>query len=398
MRVFIAGIDGYLGWSLACYLARRGYTVGGADAALRRNWVSEVGGCSAIPVEPLHERTRILKLHHSLNISVWEIDLRSYFLVKEVLSQFRPDAVIHFGECPSAPYSMIDVEHATFVQTNNLTTTFNLIYAIRDVARDAHFIKLGTMGEYGTPDVDIPEGFFDVEYHGRTARMPFPRQANSWYHWSKVHGSNNIMFACDLWDLRATDIMQGVVYGINCEHSDATMPPTRFDFDQCFGTVINRFSTQVIIGHPLTVFGSGKHKRAFIPLEDSMRCLALCIENPPSRGEYRVFNQFAEVYTIAELAKIVKQVAENELGIEVKIGYHENPRHESEEHYYKPESEGLRRLGYKPKNNIQSTIGRTIKSLLPYRYRIEAKKDNIIPTIRWQDNSQKIHQIEKTLL
>ena len=391
MRIFIAGIDGYLGWSLASYLVRRGYTVGGADAALRRNWVSEVGGCSALPIEPLHERIEILKLRHNFNISAWNIDLRNYSLVKEALSEFRPDAVIHFGECPSAPYSMIDVEHATFVQTNNLTTTFNLIYAIQEVAPEAHLVKLGTMGEYGTPDVDIPEGFFEIEYHGRAARMPFPRQATSWYHWSKVHGSNNIMFACDLWGLRATDIMQGVVYGIDCDNNDAYMPSTRFDFDQCFGTVINRFSTQALIGHPLTVLGLGKHKRAFIPLEDSMRCLTLCIENPPSHGEYRVFNQFAEVYTIAELARIVKKIAEDELSMEVKIGYHANPRHELEEHYYQPESEGLRRLGYQPNHNIEGTIARTLKRLQPYRSRIEDKKENIIPTIQWNDYLNKIH-------
>ena len=198
---------------------------------------------------------------------------------------------------------MIDREHTTFVQMNNLTTTFNLLFAMRDLAPDAHLLKLGTMGEYGTPNVDIPEGFFEVEYRGRKDRMPFPRQAPSWYHWSKVHGSNNIMFACKIWGIRATDVMQGVVFGPGSRaSSDDPRLRTRLDFDQAFGTAINRFSCQAVIEHPLTPYGAGGQVRGFLPLRDSMQCLTLGLENPPEPGEYRVFNQFEETYSIRALA------------------------------------------------------------------------------------------------
>ena len=229
----------------------------------------------------------------------WHGDLRDYGLVERIFREFEPEAVIHLGECPSAPYSMIDREHTTFVQINNLTTTFNLMFAMRDIAPSAHLLKLGTMGEYGTPNVDIPEGFFEVEYRGRKRLMPFPRQAPSWYHWSKVHGSNNMMFACKIWGIRATDVMQGVVFGTRVDGmGDDPRLRTRLDFDQAFGTAINRFSCQAVIEHPLTPYGDGGQVRGFLPLRDSMQCLTLGLENPPEPGEYRVFNQFEETYSI----------------------------------------------------------------------------------------------------
>jgi UDP-sulfoquinovose synthase len=266
MRIFIAGIDGYLGWSLAQYLAGRGHEVAGADAFFRRQWVEEMGSWSALPIRPIAERLQGFKERFGREVGFWEGELQDYELVKLCLRQFQPEAIVHFGECPSAPYSMIDRDHAVMVQTNNIITTFNLLFAIREIRPEAHLIKLGTMGEYGTPNVDIPEGFFELEFRGRKDKLPFPRMAGSWYHWSKVHGSNNIMFACKLWGLRATDIMQGVVFGTRIGAAiENERLLTRLDFDQAFGTAVNRFCCQAVIGHPITLFGQGHQNGAFCP-------------------------------------------------------------------------------------------------------------------------------------
>ncbi|MFZ0913465.1 MAG: NAD-dependent epimerase/dehydratase family protein [Candidatus Korobacteraceae bacterium] len=390
MRVFIAGMDGYLGWSLAQYLAARGHQVAGADLFLRRQWVEEMGSCSATPIVPMKERLAALKESRGLEPKFWEADLRDYSAVERIFKEFHPDAVVHLGECPSAPYSMVDVHHATFVQVNNVVSTFNLMFAIRDLRPEAHLLKLGTMGEYGTPNVDIPEGFFEIEYRGRRDRMPFPRQPGSFYHLSKVHGSNNIMFACKVWKLRATDVMQGVVFGTRIDEmgSDERLL-TRLDFDESFGTAINRFCCQAVIGHPLTPFGRGHQKRGFLPLRDSMQCLTLALENPPQPGEYRVLNQFEEVYDLTELAEKVRRVA-GQLGLKVEIHNLENPRKEMEEHYYKPDHQNLRDLGYKPTHDVEAEMKIMLTDLMKYRERIEAKKEVLIPKIRWDGTSHKV--------
>ncbi|MBI3778410.1 MAG: NAD-dependent epimerase/dehydratase family protein, partial [Gammaproteobacteria bacterium] len=310
MRVFIAGVDGYLGWPLCQQLTARGHQVAGADGLLRRQWVEEMGSWSAIPVHPIDQRLKAFKEQFGKELPFWQGDLREYGFVEKIFRQFEPEAVVHLGECPSAPYSMMDVSHAVFVQTNNLTTTFNLLFAMRDIRPAAHLVKLGTMGEYGTPGVAIPEGFFEIEYRGRRDRMPFPRQAGSWYHWSKVAGSNHIMFASKIWNLRATDVMQGVVFGTR--FTDTVRDErllSRLDFDQAFGTAVNRFCCQAVIGHPLTPFGKGGQKRGFLPLRDSMQCLTLALEKPARAGEYRVFNQFQEVYNVTDLALKVQKAA-----------------------------------------------------------------------------------------
>ena len=278
---------------------------------------------------------------------------------------------------------MIDIHHATFVQTNNISTTFNLLFAMRDICPNAHLIKLGTMGEYGTPNIDIPEGFFEIEFRGRTDRLPFPRQAGSWYHLSKVHGSNNLMFACKIWGLRATDIMQGVVFGTRIDEMNADdRLLTRFDFDQFFGTSVNRYCAQAVVGHPLTPFGKGLQKRGFMPLRDSMQCLTLALEKTPDAGQYRVLNQFDEVYDVTELALKVRRVA-SQLGLEVEVCNLENPRVEMENNYYNPDHHILFDLGYRPTHNMEAEILIMLKDLLKYRQRIEDKKDMFIPDVRW---------------
>lgn len=387
MRIFVAGIDGYLGWPLALYLAGRGHEVAGADYFFRRRWVQEVGGQSAVPVPSFKSRQRAYQRIFGKDIPFWHVDLRQFAPLKDIFRSFRPDTVVHLAECPSAPYSMIDVNHAVWVQTNNLTTTFNLLYAIRDYAAEAHLVKLGTMGEYGTPDVDIPEGFFEIEYRGRRDKLPFPRQAGSWYHWSKVHGSNNVMFACRVWNLRATDIMQGIVFGnrLSAHPTDKSLW-TRVDFDEAFGTIIHRFCCEAVVGHPITIYGRGSRKRGFIPLQESVHCLALAIESPPQAGEYRVFNQFHNVFDLTEIASIVISSA-SECGIKVGIMHLDNPRIEAENHYYNPDRKLLIELGYEPCERLDSYIRALLVDLVNFRQRIKAHSSNFIPRTTWHKSA-----------
>lgn len=395
MRVFIAGVDGYLGWSLALHLARQGHEVGGMDAYYRRDWVAEVGSQSATPIRRMTERLQAFHDHFGRSLDFRRGDLRDYHRVLDLFRAFEPEAIVHLGEQPSAPYSMIDVHHAVFTQTNNLVTTLNILFAMREACPDAHLVKLGTMGEYGTPNVDIPEGFFEVEYRGRRDRLPFPRQAGSWYHQSKVHDSHNVMMACRLWGLRSTDIMQGVVYGTRVDGvPEDERLLTRFDFDQCFGTAINRFCAQAVIGQPLTPYGRGGQRRGFIPLRDAMQCLALALAHPPAAGEYLVFNQFAETYTVAELAERVQRVA-SELGLRVEVRPTENPRIEQEEHYYNPDHEHLLRLGYKPTRDLDGEIRAILQDLLPYRSRILARSQALLPDIRWDGRRRKVRYLAR---
>jgi UDP-sulfoquinovose synthase len=393
LKILIAGIDGYLGWALASHLADRGHEVAGIDNGFRREWVEEMGSVSAIPIASLDQRAAAFERKFGKKLNVVSGDLTDQTVVRDLVSSFLPDTIVQLGECPSAPYSMIDADHAVFVQTNNLTSTFNLMFAIKDLVPDAHLVKLGTMGEYGTPNVDIPEGFFEIEYKGRKDRLPFPRQAGSFYHWSKVHGSNNIMFASKIWGLRATDIMQGVVYGTTNDAmgTDEDMQ-TRLDFDQSFGTAINRFVCSAVIDEPLTLFGNGHQKRGFLPLKDSMQCLTLAIEKPAAGGEYRVLNQFEEVYSVVELADKVREVGST-FGLDVKIANYQNPRIEAQDHHYSPEHQNLLDLGYKPTRDMASELEDMFKALIPQKSRIAEHRDALIPDIRWDGSKGRVDEI-----
>lgn len=383
MKVFIAGIDGYLGWPLAQYLTARGHEVAGADLLLRREWVAEMGSNSAIPVYTREERLEAFREKYGRELDFRVGDFMDYEFVKGFFEEFQPDAIVHLGQVPSAPYSMIDRDHTVFVQQNNVIGNLNILWAMREVCPDAHLVKLGTMGEYGTPNVDIPEGFFEVEYRGRKDVLPFPRQAASFYHWSKVHDSNNTMYACKIWGLRATDVMQGVVFGTQIDEMgyDPRLR-SRLDFDQSFGTAINRFCCQAVIGHPLTLFGVGHQKRGFLPLRDSMQCLTIAIENPPENGEYRVFNQFEETYSIVELAEMVKEVGD-EVGLNVQINCYDNPRHEAAEHYFNPDRNRLIDLGYEPTHDVKAEMRIMLEDLKVHQDRIMEKETVLIPDIRW---------------
>jgi len=384
MRVLIAGIDGYLGWTLAQHLGVRGHEVSGIDNFSRRAWVAEMDSHTAIPIENMATRLNALNEIHGVEVDFHVGDLTSYMFVKRTIERTKPDCIVHFGEQPSAPFSMKSPWHSTFTHNNNLNGTLNLLYAMHEHAPKTHLLKLGTMGEYGTPNIDIPEGFFEIEYRGRKDTLPFPRQAGSWYHQTKVHDTNNIMFACKNWGLNSTDIMQGVVYGTQIDTMTDPRLRTRFDFDEAFGTAINRFCTQAVIGHPLTPYGSGDMKRGFIALRDSMQCLELAINNPPQEGEYRVFNQFDEVYSIYQLAEQVKDAGEKK-GLAVEINNIDNPRTEADKHYYNPDSVKLRELGFMPTKQLHEELSIMLDDLLTHRQRIEEKKRVILPKIRWKE-------------
>lgn len=374
MRVMITGSDGYLGWPLVQYLYAQGHEVGGIDNYSRRSLVKRVGSTTAIPIDQ-----RCFD-----PLAFFEGDLRHVDDTKRIYREFKPDAIVYLGEIPSAPYSMMGFEEAAETQYNNVIGTLATLYAMKEVCPAAHLIKLGTMGEYGTPDVNIPEGFFDLEYRGRKDRVMFPRKAGSWYHQSKVHDTHNTEMACRIWGLRSTDIMQGVVYGTQIdEMRGEPQLATRFDFDECFGTAINRFCAQAVIGMPLTVYGSGMQQRGFLSLRDSVQCLSLAVGNPPSPGEYRVFNQFDQVYSIHTLAKWVEQVG-NKLDLNVTHEHIANPRIEQQEHFYAPDHQHLHDLGYRPSQDLDAELEIMLGDLLPHRERIKRHKHCLVPAIAWK--------------
>jgi UDP-sulfoquinovose synthase len=385
MKVFIAGIDGYLGWALAQSLLQRGHEVAGADNMARRSWVEEIGSWSAVPIAPIQERIRMAGKIYGHEPLFSSIDLCDFLELRKVLHFFKPDAVVHLGQCPSAPYSMIDQAHAVFVQNSNLVSTLNLIYAIREACPEAHFVKLGTMGEYGTPGIDIPEGEFEITFRGRSAVLPFPRQANSWYHLSKVHDSHNLAFAARIWGLAITDLMQGVVYGASVRGLELTGPQlaTRLDFDSVFGTVVHRFCAQAVIGKPLSIYGKGGQRRGFIALTDSVRCMTVSLENPPQPGEYRVFNQISQVCSILDIAKTVREQATKK-GIEVNFDTIKNPRTEAEEHYYQPDAHKLRALGFVPLVHLCQEVDCLLDVMAASNDRIRCKQSVLAPKIPWK--------------
>ena len=288
--------------------------------------------CSPIPT--LHERIRAWREVTENEIELFVGDLTDYAFVEDVVRRFRPDAVVHYGEQPSAPYSMIDVRHATYTQANNVVGTLNVLFALRDISPETHLVKLGTMGEYGTPDIDIEEGYLTVSHKGRSHTFLYPKTPGSLYHLSKVHDSHNIHFATRIWKLRATDLHQGVVYGL--ETDESALDPrlvTSFHYDEVFGTALNRFCVQAAIGYPLTVYGRGGQTRGYLNIRDTIRCVALAVANPAEAGELRVYNQFTEQFSVLELAERVKAAGDH-LGWDVAIGHHPNPRIEAEDHYY----------------------------------------------------------------
>jgi UDP-sulfoquinovose synthase len=381
MRVLVLGGDGYLGWPTAMRLSQAGHEVGVVDSFFRRLMSTEFGAGSLTPIRSLLQRVRAWREISGRDIEVYVGDLAQGELVDRVFREFAPEAIVHYGEQPSAPYSMIDRRHAVETQYNNVIGNLNVLFAMRDITPDAQLVKLGTMGEYGTPNIDIEEGFIDIAHKGRSDWLPFPKLPGSIYHLSKVHDSHNIHFACRVWGLRATDLNQGVVYGIRTAEIDLDERLcTRFDYDEVLGTVLNRFCVQAVVGYPLTVYGKGGQTRGFLNLIDTLQCVHLSVENPAGAGEYRVFNQFTEQFSVNELADKVERVASN-LGFNVVVDRLDDPRIEAEEHYYNATHTKLVELGLKPHLLDDDVVGHIIKTIERYKDRILL--DPIAPKTRW---------------
>jgi UDP-sulfoquinovose synthase len=383
MRILILGGDGYLGWPTAMRFARRGHDVHAVDNYLRRAAHAEAGTDSLTPIgASLPARAEAFRDVTGIEIGVTEGDLTEWEVVDGLFRGFRPEAIVHYGEMPSAPYSMIDREHAVFTQTNNVVNTLNVLYAMAELAPEAHLVKLGTMGEYGTPNIDIEEGFIEIHHQGRSDTLPFPKIPGSMYHLSKVHDSHNIHFACRVWGLRATDLNQGVVYGIDTEETDLDERlVTRFDYDEVFGTALNRFCLQAVIGHPLTAYGKGGQTRGYLNIVDTIQCVELAVLNPADGGEYRVFNQFTEQFSVRQLAELVQR-AGAEVGLNVRVEHLDNPRVEAEEHYYNATHTKLLDLGLKPHLLSETLIESMFAAIERYKDRVIP--DHILPVTRWR--------------
>ena len=382
MKVLVIGGDGYCGWATALYLSNQGYEVGILDSLVRRYWDLELGVETLTPLASIQQR---IQRWHDLtgkSIDLFIGDINNYEFLSKALHQFEPESIVHFGEQRSAPFSMIDREHAILTQVNNVVGTLNLLYLMRESFPDCHLVKLGTMGEYGTPNIDIEEGYITIEHNGRKDTLPYPKQPGSMYHLSKVHDSHNIHFACRIWGLRATDLNQGVVYGVLTEETGMDeLLINRLDYDGVFGTALNRFCIQAAIAHPLTVYGKGGQTRGFLDIRDTVRCVELAIANPAASGEFRVFNQFTEHFSVGDLAMMVKK-AGNAIGLNVEIDHLDNPRVEKEEHYYNAKNTNLLSLGLQPHYLSDSLIDSLLNFAIKYQHRVD--KTQILPKVSWR--------------
>ncbi len=383
MRVLILGGDGYLGWPTAMDMANKGHEVRVIDNYLRRNIARETSSEALMPNPNLQERASIYESLTGRKIGVQIADCADFRVLAEAVQDFEPEAVVHYAEQPSAPYSMIGFEEARRTLTNNLGATFNLIWAVLQHAPDCHIVKLGTLGEYGTPNIDIEEGWLDVEHNGRKQKFLYPRQGGSLYHTTKIQDTDLLWFYVRTHGIRVTDLMQGPVYGLSTTQSDidSRLLPN-FHYDDIFGTVVNRFLIQAVAGVPLTVYGRGGQTRGYLNLRDTLQCIGLAVDNPALAGEHRIMNQFTEQFTVNELASKVQRVG-NELGLNVSINSIPNPRKEAEEHYYNAKHSKLLELGLKPHPMDDSVVARMLELVIPYRESIDLKK--ILPRVRWSD-------------
>lgn len=382
MRVLILGGDGYLGWPTAMYFSKRGHHVTVVDNYFRRNASIELNCEPLIPTPNLRQRAKIWQELTGKQINVSIGDVTDYTFLLSIFREQIPDTVIHYAEQPSAPYSMINRDKAAFTIKNNLISTLNIAYAVQEVNPECHIIKLGTMGEYGTPNIDIEEGWIEIEHRGRKDTFLFPRQASSLYHTTKIQDTDLLWFYVRMWCLRVTDLMQGPVYGISTEEADIDerlLP--HFNYDEIFGTVLNRFIVQALANYPLTIYGKGDQIRGYINLKDTLQCVYLSATQPAKQGELRIFNQFTETFTVNELAEKVSKVGEK-FGYKVILQNIENPRIEKEEHYYNPVYTGLLELGLQPNYLTEETLEQMFKIL--ERYRDNINKDAIFRGIRWQ--------------
>jgi len=394
MHILILGGDGYLGWPTAMYFSSRGHDVTVVDNYFRRRSCLELDVGMLYPLPSLVERARIWHEKTAKEIKVVITDLCDAEVVRALFTgkfdyswaineKFTgaPETLIHYAEQPSAPYSLINYKYANTTLTNNLLVTNNVMFGVRDLSPQTHIIKLGTMGEYGTPDIDIEEGWLTVEHKGRKDTFLFPRQASSIYHTSKIMDTDLLWFGVRMWDLRVTDLMQGPVYGMDTEESKVDERlKTICNYDEIFGTIINRFIVQAVSGYPLTVYGKGGQTRGYLDIKDTLQCVYLSHENPAKPGELRIYNQIMETFTVNEIAKRVLRVGKT-LGYDVKINHLQNPRNEAESHYYNPAYQGLLKLGVKPHPLNAENVKEMF--LLVAEYKENIRKDVIFRGIRW---------------
>ena len=379
MKIMVLGGDGYLGWPTALHLSATGHDIAIADNFARRGYDYEIGVDSLTPIESLQTRVRTWRQLSGKAIATYIGDLCDADFTYQMIREFAPEAIVHYAEQRAAPYSMVDRKHAVYTQTNNVVGNLNVLYAIAEINPDIHLVKLGTMGEYGTPNIDIEEGWLELEHKGRRDRVLYPKRPGSFYHLSKVHDSHNIEFACRIWGLRATDLNQGVVYG---QQTDETAIDdrlaTRYDYDAVFGTVLNRFVIQAVIGLPLTVYGNGGQTRGLIDIRDTVRCIQLACEAPAEPGEFRVFNQMTQTMSVRQIAETIAAASPEAVTIEQL----ENPRVELEDHYYNVVHSGLAELGLQP-HLLSDTL---IESLfeITKRYAHRVRPQAMVPTIQWR--------------
>ncbi len=381
MRILILGGDGYLGWPTAMNLSANGHQVAVADNYLRRRLCREENVMPLFDVPDLMERAAIWKSQSGSEIQVFSGDLAEWDFIADVFKKFNPQAVVHYAEQPSAPYSMLNRQAATLTLRNNLSVTGNVIFAVREFCPDAHTVKLGTMGEYGTPNIDIEEGWLEVEHKGRQHKFLYPRQAGSLYHTTKIMDTDLLWFYVRTWGLRVTDLMQGPVYGLFTDEAqkDERLLPF-FSYDEIFGTVLNRFVVQAVVGYPLTVYGEGGQTRGYLNIKDTLNCVRLSVENPVEPGELRIFNQFTETFSVNDLAEKVRE-AGNQLKLNVKIDHIENPRIEAETHYYNPIHTGLIDLGLKPHYLSEEVLLEMMEFVITHKGLIN--RDQICRNVKW---------------
>jgi len=396
MKIAILGGDGYCGWATALHLSRKGHSVAIVDSFIRREWDKDLDVATLTPIRSLAERAGVWERLSGNRLEVFEGDVTDYGFLSSVFREFQPEALVHFAEQRSAPYSMIDREHAVFTQANNVLGTLNVLFAIKEFQPECHLVKLGTMGEYGTPNIDIEEGYLTIEHNGRKDVLPYPKQAGSFYHLSKVHDSHNMLFACRIWGLRATDLNQGVVYGtVTDETALDEALINRFDYDEVFGTVLNRFCVQAAVGYPLTVYGKGGQTRGYLDIRDTVRCVELACLNPAAPGECRVFNQFTEQFSVLDLARMV-QTAGRKVSLKVEIQHLPDPRVEAEQHYYNARHSKLADLGLQPHLLSESLLDSLVNIAMLYRDRID--ESVFLPRVNWRKPANRRQQDEKLML
>jgi len=393
-NILVLGGDGYLGWPTAMRLSNLGYNVTVVDNYFRRNSCTELDVGMLYPVPTLIERAKIWYELTGKEIKVVLCDLADPTNMRSLFdgsfeysycvnADFSgvPATVVHYAEQPSAPFSVMNYSRADITITNNLRVTNNLMWAVRDFDRDIHVVKLGTMGEYGTPNIDIEEGWLEVEHKGRSDKFLFPRQAGSIYHTSKVMDTDLLWFGVRMWDLRVTDLMQGPVYGVDTEESSIDdRLRTLFNYDEIFGTIVNRFVTQAVLGYPLTVYGKGGQTRGYLNIKDTLQCVEKAIESPASKGELRIFNQIMETFSANQLAELTKKVG-NSRGHKVSIKQIENPRKELEEHYYNPTYQGLIDIGVEPHYLTEETMASMFSTVEQFKTNI--REDVIFKGVSW---------------